>query len=136
MEKRNHERVRTEKFTVKYKFSENDYDSIATVLNVSGGGICLLRNAPINKNDIIDILFPFKEKKIILKAQVVRIEGREVGLKFVSSEDDVAVFVNSFNREYRIIRDTTKEKEENSKSLFSKPEKSRDEDIDDILSAI
>lgn len=128
-ERRDFERIRTDKFTVEYRVISDDHTVLADVINVSGGGICFLRNVPIKKGDVIQVLFPFKTKKVVLKAQVMRLEGREVGLKFIDEEKKVDEFVEIFNREYKIVKSETEMREEREKNLFSH----REGDIDDIL---
>ena len=139
-EKRNDPRVKTEKFTIKYRFPSEEVLTQAAVLDVSASGICFLRNAPLNKKDVIEIMFPFKSKNVILKAQVMRVEGREVGIQFIDTPTKIDDFVNLFNKEYKIIRELSIEEEEKEKNLFiHRKEDQKNEsikNIDDILSDI
>ena len=104
-EKRKYPRLKLENFKIKYRISkENASPFIADVLNISSKGICFIRNVEIKRDLNIDILFPFRTKKVIIKARILRVEGREVGAKFVDNEENMEKFLNTFNMEYKEIR--------------------------------
>lgn len=135
-EKRNHDRMKTSGFTIQYRFLSDEYLTRADVVNISGGGICFLRSAPLLKKDVIEVQFPFRSQQVILKAEVVRVEGREVGIKFIDDPDRIGQFVDLFNREYRIIREDSLTEEEKKKSLFAhrhEKEGPATKDVDDLL---
>ena len=127
-ERRDSERIKTNNFTVECQFSTDSYPISANVINISDGGICLLRNVPIQKNDIIQVVFPFRTRKLILRAQVMRVEGREVGLKFMEDDEILADLTALFHREQKMHASETDMKEEEEKINLS-----RREDIEDIL---
>ena len=39
----------------------------------------------------------FKTRKVILNGQIVRVDGREVAVRFANSEDEIKTFVDTFN---------------------------------------
>jgi hypothetical protein len=120
-DRRSSERIKTENLAVEFRFATDTLPFTSDVINISSGGICFLRNAPIKKEDILYITFPFKAKKIVLKAQVMRIEGREAGLKFLNdpevSEDMIAIF----------------HREHSKHAYEKKPSDSRTDDLEEIL---
>ena len=69
MERRKQNRIKTDKFDIEYRFVADDFMTPVSVLNVSETGICFLRQSPINKNDQIELMFPFKDGKIFLRAK-------------------------------------------------------------------
>jgi hypothetical protein len=130
MERRKQNRIKTEKFDIEYRFVADDFMTPVSVLNVSETGICFLRQSPISKNDQIELMFPFKDGKIFLRAKVARVDGREVGIMFTDSPEKIEKFCLSFNREYRLVRsekNAQNDEEETSQNT---------QDLDDILSDI
>ncbi len=103
-EKRNHNRLKTDDLTVEYKIEGEDTVYKAEVINLSVGGICLLRSAFLDKEDVIHIKFPFESKKIVLIAKVIRVDGREVGIKFLNSDSQIERFIQTFNEEYPLLK--------------------------------
>ncbi len=130
MERRKQNRVKTDKFTIEYRFVADDFMTPVSVLNVSETGICFLRQSPINKNDQIELMFPFKDGKIFLRAKVARVDGREVGIMFTDSPEKIEKFCLSFNREYRLVR--SEKNPQNSEEETSQ----NTQDLDDILSDV
>ena len=128
MERRRKIRVKTEKFSIEYRFLSDDFMTTASVINASESGICFLRQSPINKNDQIEVMIPFKSGNIFLKARVARVDGREVGIMFTDNPDKINNFYLGFDREYRIIRNTESDGRQNSSE--------NSDDIDDLLSDI
>ena len=120
-DRRSSERIKTDKLTVEIRFATDTLSFTSDVINISRGGICLLRNVPIKKDDILHITFQFKTKVFVLKAQAMRIEGREVGLKFLDDPEVLEGLIEVFHREH-----SKHDYEEN-------PLVSRHEDIEDIL---
>jgi hypothetical protein len=99
-DKRYFVRLKTNTFSVEYKITDTTGVYTARVINISAGGICFLRTSILEKGDILQIKCPFKSKKIILTAEVIRIEGREVAVKFLDDERQIEKFVESFNLEF------------------------------------
>ncbi|MBN1499147.1 MAG: PilZ domain-containing protein [Spirochaetes bacterium] len=111
IDKRGFFRVKVEKFKVKYRIVNSESDGVEVeVVNVSAGGICFLRDTSLFKGETIEILFPFKTKKIILKAEILRVEGREVGIQFIDEKNKVSDFLDVFNSEYKLIKDYSENK--------------------------
>ena len=130
MERRKNNRVKTEKFNIEYRFVADDFTTPVSVLNVSETGICFLRQSPINKNDLVELMIPFKDETIFLKAKVARIDGREVGIVFTDTPEKIEKFCLSFNQEYRLVRSEKAPQSNDEGSLQTSP------DLDDILSDI
>lgn len=130
MERRKQNRIKTEKFNIEYRFIADDFMTPVSVLNVSETGICFLRQSPINKNDQIELMFPFKDGKIFLRAKVARVDGREVGIMFTDTTDKIEKFCLSFNKEYRLLRSEKNPQNNEEESPQNTP------DLDDILSDI
>ncbi len=103
-------RLKTHNFSIEYKIAETTGVFNAKVINISAGGICFLRTSILEKGDIIQIKFPFKAKKIILTAEVKRIEGREVAVKFLDEEHQIEKFVENFNIEFLGIKTKSEKK--------------------------
>jgi hypothetical protein len=103
IDKREHNRVKPLNLNIEYRYKKDDSVYKVPIINISAGGICFIRNSIINKGDLLQIKFPFKSKKIILNAKVIRVEGREVALKFLDSEEKIERFVEVFNEEYPAI---------------------------------
>jgi hypothetical protein len=103
IDKREYNRVRPLNLHIEYRHKRDDSVYKVSIINISAGGICFIRNSIIHKGDILQIKFPFKSKKIILNAKVIRVEGREVAIKFLESEEKIDKFVEIFNEEYPII---------------------------------
>ncbi len=135
IDKRNFYRIKVEKFKVKYRIINSDSKGVdVDVVNISAGGICFLRDTSVYKGEEVEVLFPFKTKKIILRAEILRIEGREVGIRFITNKDKVEEFLDVFNTEYKLIKDYTDNKmktssiyPENSSSEYSEKEKAKDD---------
>ena len=130
MERRKQNRIKTEKFNIEYRFIADDFMTPVSVLNVSETGICFLRQSPINKNDQIELMFPFKDGKIFLRAKVARVDGREVGIMFTDTTDKIEKFCLSFNKEYRLLRSEKNPQNNEEENPQNTP------DLDDILSDI
>ena len=130
MERRKQNRIKTEKFNIEYRFIADDFMTPVSVLNVSETGICFLRQSPINKNDQIELMFPFKDGKIFLRAKVARVDGREVGIMFTDTTDKIEKFCLSFNKEYRLLRSEKIPQNNEEENPQNTP------DLDDILSDI
>ena len=71
----------------------------AEVVNVSAGGLCVLRKFTVTMGEEITFTFHFRSGSLSLAGGVVRTDGREVGIKFIGSEDEIARFVDAFNDE-------------------------------------
>ncbi|MCP4763913.1 MAG: PilZ domain-containing protein [archaeon] len=104
IEKRNHNRLKVNELIVEYKIEGGSTIYTAELINLSTGGICMLRSAVLDKGDIIHIKFPFESKKTVLIAKVIRVDGREVGIKFLNTEDQLEKFIEIFNKEYSLLK--------------------------------
>ncbi len=80
------------------------------MVNISASGICILRNAFLEKGDEINIRFPFKSKNILLTAKIIRVEGKEVGIKFLDDDEIIENFIIVFNKEYPQLGKEDKDK--------------------------
>ncbi len=100
LDKRIFNRIKTPSLFMDYKIKGGDTVYKAELVNLSAGGICFLRNSIINKGDLLVVRFPFMSRKILLTGHVLRVDGREVGIKFLNTEEEVAQFVDLFNKEY------------------------------------
>lgn len=101
IENRKHTRLRVKDFFVEYRLKGTDPAGEAEVIDLSTGGLCLLRSTPMTKGDMIQIRFPFQTRKLVLNAQVVRVDGREVGVQFHITPEEMEKLTNAFNQEYR-----------------------------------
>lgn len=134
LENRKFERIRVENFKIKYRISDVEMNAPSvSVINVSAGGVCFLRDSVLMKNDKVEVLFPFKSNKIILKAKVIRVEGREVAVKFIENDSKIDDFVDLFNNEYKLIRLENAEKEAAEENLFSHKNKLQYSSLKDKL---
>jgi len=118
--------MNTENLTVKFKIKGEKTVYTAEVINISAGGICLLRSTILDSGDIIHIRFPFESKKLLLTAKVCRIEGREVGIEFIDDDAIIEKFISLFNDEYPQLN----KKEDR---IFSEKVKESVEDLDEDL---
>ncbi len=103
IDKRNFGRIKTHRFVVDYKIKGRDPVYQVELINLGAGGMCFLRNSIINRDDQLLVKFPFKSRKIIMNGQIVRIDGREVAVRFANSEDEIKTFVDTFNEEYPLL---------------------------------
>jgi hypothetical protein len=103
-DKRFFDRLKTNGFSIDYKIINGGSVYHADVINVSAGGICFLRTSILEKGDMLQIKLPFHSKKVILTGEIIRIEGREVAVKFLDDEHQIDKFVESFNTEYLGVR--------------------------------
>ena len=98
---------------MKYKLDGQTTVYKAEVINISSGGICFLRTAYLEIGDVIHLKFPFKSKKILLNAKVIRMDGREAGIKFLDTDEQIEKFVKVFNLEYpQLKREDFRNKED------------------------
>jgi hypothetical protein len=125
IDKRNTGRIKMPNIFIEYKVKGSDTPFKVEIVNISSGGLCFLRNSILTKNDVLLIKFPFKNAKVILEAQVLRLDGREVGVKFLNPEDEIGRFVEAFNYEYPSLSREAKGK--GQPLLFTK---SRDDEDD------
>ncbi len=100
IDKRNFSRIKTSKLFVDYKMKGDISPTTVELVNVAAGGLCFLRKSVVNKGDTLTIKFPFKTQKVLLSGEILRIDGREVGVRFTSSENEIKNFVDVFNEEY------------------------------------
>ncbi len=100
IEKRRHSRLKTERFSVEYMIKGFDTVYSAEVINISAGGLCFVRDAIVRRGDYLTLKFPFKTRKLIFSGEVLRVDGREVGISFHESEENIERLVEIFNHEY------------------------------------
>ncbi|MBN2401564.1 MAG: PilZ domain-containing protein [Spirochaetes bacterium] len=124
-DKRYFDRLKTNSFSIDYKIINTNGINKADVINISAGGICFLRTSILEKGDIIQIKFPFHARKVILTGEIIRIEGREVAVKFLDEERQIDRFVENFNIEFLGVK--TK-----SKKNIDKTDLNREEDVKSI----
>jgi len=79
------------------------------VVNISAGGLCFLGRSILYQGDMLEFRFPFKHKNIIMPARVVRVNGREIGVQFICSQDEITDFVSEYNEEIQSMAISTKE---------------------------
>jgi hypothetical protein len=121
-DKRYFDRLKTNNFSIEYKIINTNGVNKADVINISAGGMCFLRTSILEKSDIIQIKLPFHAKKVILTGEIIRIEGREVAVKFLDEERQIDKFVENFNVEFLGVK--TK-----SKMTHDKPDLDRESDL-------
>ena len=107
-DKRYFDRLKTNSFSIEYKIINTNSVNKADVINISAGGMCFLRTSILEKNDIIQIKFPFHSRKVIITGEITRIEGREVAVKFIDEERQIDKFVDNFNIEFLGIKTKNK----------------------------
>ncbi|MDA3901372.1 MAG: PilZ domain-containing protein [Spirochaetes bacterium] len=132
-DKRDSDRLDTEAFYVQYKLTNDENVFSVEVMNVSPGGICFLRDSVLYRKDEIKILFPFKSRKMLLKGEVVRVEGREVAVQFKDKQERIDLFVKIFNEEYREISNENKQHSKSKQSLFYNLKEFKNNDNDPIV---
>lgn len=104
LEKREHDRIRTNRFRIEYMVKGFDTVYRADVINVSAGGLCYLRDAIVKTGDVIKIKFPFKSKKVVFDGEVIRVIGREVGVQFNETEEKIEMFIDVLTSEYPALK--------------------------------
>lgn len=132
MERRNFDRLKTTALFVEYKTNESDVVFKVEIINLSAGGVCFLRNSTINQNDVIQIKFPFRSRRIIMTGKVLRIDGKEVAVQFLNPEDEIERFVKIFNKEYPYLKRQLIQKDDNY-LLMQNKEAVDDEDLKNIF---
>ncbi len=106
-DKREFHRFRSIVLNVGFKQSPDRYFSSVEIADVSTGGLCFLTNTNVRINDKLTFQFSFGSNKILMYGNVSRINGREVGVRFTNTENEVQKFINSYNLEAaRISRDS------------------------------
>jgi hypothetical protein len=135
-DKRYFDRLKINNFSIEYKIINSNSVNKADVINISAGGMCFLRTSILGKGDIIQIKLPFHAKKVILTGEIIRIEGREVAVKFLDEERQIDKFVENFNIEFLGVK--PRNKKMNEKPDFDHEEelkvsnKSYDKFFDDV----
>ncbi len=118
IDRRGTERMDTEAFFIQYKLANDDNIFTVELLNVGSGGLCFLRDSVLYRKDEVLVLFPFRTRKIIMKGEVVRLEGREAAVEFREKQEKIDLFVRLFNEEYRSISEENKKLSKQKQSLF------------------
>ncbi|HDP80824.1 MAG TPA: PilZ domain-containing protein [Spirochaetes bacterium] len=132
-DKRTFPRIRTPKLVIDYKIKETEQVYKAELLDVSAGGLGFLRNAIISKNDVLIIKFPFKTQKILLTGQVIRLDGREVGVRFENPDSEIEKFVETFNDEYSYLLKSAPESDAREFKDFGTGGGPTEKTIDELL---
>jgi hypothetical protein len=122
IDRRGTDRMNTEAFYIQYRLANDENTFTVELLNVGSGGLCFLRDSPLYKKDEVLVLFPFRSRKIIMRGEVVRVEGREVAVNFKDKSEKIDLFVNLFNEEYRSISEENKRLSKSKQSLFFEKE--------------
>ncbi|RPI95077.1 MAG: PilZ domain-containing protein [Spirochaetales bacterium] len=133
IDKRTFDRIKTNKFAVEYKIKGRDPVYRVELINLGAGGMCFLRNSIIARDDQLLVKFPFKTRKVILSGQNVRIDGREVAVRFGNSEDEIKTFIDTFNEEYPSLSKSTAKKGGLLRIPGEAAQDSDDDDMRDIF---
>jgi hypothetical protein len=99
IDKRKINRVRTENFHVEVTANGSEDSCTVEVINVSGKGLCFIRNSVIERGEVLRFTIPFAEKRVSLWGKVIRISGREVAVNFLDRKE-IDSFIEIFNKEY------------------------------------
>jgi len=91
--------------------------------------MCFLRNSILTRDDQLLVRFPFKTRKVILNGHIVRIDGREVAVRFANTEEEIKTFVDTFNEEYPLL---ARNSEKKGRMLRMPGENYHDSDEDDM----
>ena len=129
IEKRTYDRIKTSKLAVEYKIKGRDTVYNVELINLGAGGMCFLRNSILTRDDQLLVRFPFKTRKVILNGHIVRIDGREVAVRFANTEEEIKTFVDTFNEEYPLL---TRNSEKKGRMLHMPGENYHDPDEDDM----
>lgn len=68
----------------------------AEIINMSTGGLCFLRDTVLYIGEQLLLKFPFKSFYNI-NAEVKRVEGREVAVQFLESQDKIEKLIEAIN---------------------------------------
>ena len=98
-EKRKYPRVKNFRLFVETKGKDENNFYTVEIVNLAAGGLCFLRKFVVNMNDLLTFRFSFKSGPIALNGSVMRIYGREVGVKFLDDENELKSFVDNYNTE-------------------------------------
>ena len=132
IDKRNNKRLKTHDLTVKYRLEGQNIINKADVINISSGGVCFLRSAYLEVGDVLHLKFPFKSKKILLTAKVTRMDGREAGIKFLDSDEEIEKFIKVFNEEYSQLKKEDYRKKDNFFKKGLSPEEEEEEEVEEL----
>ncbi|HNR89756.1 MAG TPA: PilZ domain-containing protein [Spirochaetota bacterium] len=97
--RRQYPRIRLFRLTIKVKVKGADSFSDVELINLSAGGLCFIRNSILNFGDALILRFEFKTRQVDMIGKIVRLDGREVGVQFTCTDDEIKEFVDSFNAE-------------------------------------
>jgi hypothetical protein len=109
-DKRKYNRIKNLNLQIDIKLRDDKDFTKVEIIDISAGGLSFLSNNLISKNDLIDCKFPFHTKTIAMNGQVVRINGREIGLKFNNLENEIKSFVEIYNNEINSLFIETRKK--------------------------
>ena len=126
-EKREFIRLKTKNLKVEYSRQGDRIKDRVEVIDICYGGLCFLNKSILSEGEKLSIVFPFESEQIELNAEVRRIDGREVGVKFLEAEWNLDNFLNIFNEEYPMMEKKTPgfiakyqiSKEKNYKNAFN-----------------
>lgn len=84
LQRRKHPRIPVEiKAQFIYKDVNNKFKSNCLITSLSTGGLGFETNAVLVPNDIITVIFPLEGCIIEEDAKITRVQGKEVGCKFI-----------------------------------------------------
>ncbi len=66
----------------------NEEEVHCKIINISALGACFLTKSILYKGDILEISFQLGQDLIFSKARVVRVSGKEIGIKFLELSDE------------------------------------------------
>ena len=95
-EKRKFTRTGSLDLKIEYKLMSAIAKGTAEIINMSTGGLCFLRDTVIYKGEHLFITFPSVSFDDI-KAEVRRVEGREVAVQFLECEEKIEKLVEAIN---------------------------------------
>jgi hypothetical protein len=100
IDKRRDRRIKTPNLTIELGLKGDSSYKNAEVINLCAGGLCFLTNFLIKPEELLFIEFQTRNKKIKLSGEVVRVSGREVGIKFTNTKEEIGYFIDCFNDEF------------------------------------
>jgi hypothetical protein len=84
--------------------SNGDDESDVDVINASTGGMCFVRTTMFMTGDQLKFKFIVSGNEMVVHGEVVRIIGREVGVRFTSGEADIHSLFVALNKEFPLLR--------------------------------
>jgi len=103
-DKRKFHRFRNFKLHIEFKHSSARYYSSVELIDISSGGLCFLTNTQVGIDNNLNFKFSFGSKKILMSGIAARINGREVGVEFTNSDNEITKFVSGYNKEVERLK--------------------------------